>query len=240
MTATGDPYDALAPHYREYASKRDAYLSSVDAFVRQNMPARRESLLDVGSGDGLRAMALAAACGMGRVVLSDASAEMAARCRTLGAAAVWQVAAEALPDDGERFDVITCLWNVLGHLANSGARLSALGRMRNLLAPAGRLFLDVQNRHNAAAYGRWRVYGRMLLDAAKPDERRGDTRFDWKVGDKRVRGAGHLFTPAEIHGLIEAAGLRIVRRAAVNYATGRMSASALDGQLAFVCEAAGA
>ncbi len=238
MNAGGtDPYDALAPHYRSFAAGRAAYLAAVDAFVRENLPAARRSLLDVGSGDGVRAMALAQACGIGRVVLSDASAEMAERCRALGAAAVWAVPAQELPES-EPFDVVTCLWNVLGHVPGHDARVAALRRMARALAPGGRLFLDVQNRHNAAAYGWWRVVGRLALDAVRPDERRGDTSFDWRIGDRTLRGHGHLFTPAEIGGLLRESGLRPLRRVAIDYLTGARSASALRGQLAFVCEAA--
>ena len=42
-----DIYDALAPHYREYADKRSAYLAAVDDFVLEQSaggrgePARR-------------------------------------------------------------------------------------------------------------------------------------------------------------------------------------------------------
>ncbi len=232
-----DPYDALAPHYRSFASGRAAYLAAVDAFVRENLPPAPRSLLDVGSGDGVRAMALAASCGIGRVVLSDASAAMVERCRALGAADVWAVPAQDLPAT-ETFDVVTCLWNVLGHVPGRVARLAALRRMREALAPGGRLFLDVQNRHNAAGYGWWRVLGRIAIDALMPDERRGDTSFDWRIADKTLRGHGHLFTPAEVSSLLREAGLRPLRRVAIDYMTGARSASALRGQLAFVCDAA--
>jgi len=232
-------YDAMAADYRDYAARRANYLGSVDAFIRQQMPASARSLLDVGSGDGHRAMALARECGIDRVVLTDVSSEMVRRCRALGATDVWQVAAQALPDNGMRFDAITCLWNVLGHLQGRQDRIAALRRMRDMLAPGGRVFLDVQNRHNATAYGWGRVLTRVVLDALRPDDRRGDTVFDWKVGDKTIRGSGHLFTPQEIGGLLSEAGLDIVSRSTFDYATGKQSGSALLGQLVFVCRAGG-
>lgn len=234
-----DPYDALAPHYRDYAGKRAAYLAAVDAFVREHVPRGARALLDVGAGDGVRAMALARACGIGEVVLSDASAEMATRCRALAPAAVWEVPAQDLPDDGRRFDVVTCLWNVLGHIPTRCDRRAALTRMAQLLAPDGRIFVDVQNRHNQAAYGRWRVRGRVVLDALWPDERRGDTSYDWHIGERTFRGHGHLFTPAEIESLLAEARLRVVARAAIDYATGASSSDPLRGQLAFACASMG-
>lgn len=231
-------YDALAPDYQEYAAKRAAYLRSVDAFIRERVPSSARRLLDVGSGDGVRAMALARACVFETVVLSDVSAEMVRRCQALGPSAVWHAPAQALPDEGVSFDVITCLWNVLGHVPTRAERLMALGRMRALLAGGGQLFVDVQNRHNAAAYGRGRVLARVVLDRLWPDERRGDTSFDWKVGSRTVRGHGHLFTPSEIATLLRQAGFRIAERVAIDYATGERSRSPLRGQLVFVCVAA--
>lgn len=230
-------YDIMAPDYRDYAAKRSAYIDAVDGFVRAWMLPSARRMLDVGSGDGVRAMTLAAACGIETVVLSDVSTEMVQRCRTLGAAAVWHAPAQALPDESAGFDAITCLWNVLGHVSTRSDRVAALRRMRALLAPGGRLFVDVQNRHNAAAYGRWRVCGRVVVDMLWPDERRGDTSFDWHVGGRAVRGHGHLFTPAEIGGLLHEAEFHVVARCAIDYATGRKSDSPFLGQLAFVCDA---
>jgi len=233
-----DPYDVLAPYYREYAGKRAIYLAAVDEFVREQMPASATSLLDVGSGDGVRAMALARSCGIDTIVLSEASREMVERCRALRPSEVWPTAAQQLPEHGSRFDAITCLWNVLGHVPTRADRVAALRRMRALLSCGGRLFLDVQNRHNAAAYGWMRVMARAVLDRVAPDERRGDATFTWHVGGVDVRGHGHLFTPAEIARLLREAGLAAVRRVAIDYASGVRSESPFRGQLAFVCKAA--
>jgi len=228
-------YDALAPAYREYAARRSAYLDAVDALVREQMPRGARRLLDVGSGDGVRAMALARGYGIETIVLSDVSSEMVQRCNALGATDVWQLPAQALPRDGMRFDAITCLWNVLGHVPTRDDRIEALRRMRGLLGPGGRLFLDVQNRHNATAYGWARVLLRCGHDALWPDERRGDTVFNWRIGERTIRGNGHLFTPAEINALLRKAELRIFSRHSIDYATGQRSKSPLRGQLVFVC-----
>ncbi len=233
MSPATDIYDRLAPHYREYAGRRAAYLEAVDRFVLENIPAGAESLLDAGAGDGVRGMALARARGIRRVVLCDPSAEMAARCRALGAADVWQVPIENLPANGAGFDVILCLWNVLGHVGSSD-RTRALRRLRDVLTNGGVLLLDVNNRHNAAAYGWVRVAGRALIDRIAPDETRGDTTFEWRVGGESLPAKGHLFTPAEIEAAIAASGLRIVRRLAIDYATGARSRFAWKGHLVFM------
>jgi SAM-dependent methyltransferase len=234
LSGLPDIYDALAPHYREYAGRRAAYLAAVDRFVLENLPTGADSLLDVGAGDGVRAMALARAGGIRRVVLCDSSSEMAARCRSLAPAEVWELPAEALPVAAGCFDVIFCLWNVLGHLENGAARAVALDRMKALLAERGVIFLDVNNRHNAAAYGWVRVAGRAVIDFLRPDERRGDASYEWRIGERAFPAMGHLFTPREIGGLIAGSGLTVRKRLAVDYETGERSDLPWRGQLVFM------
>ena len=230
---SSDIYDALAPHYREYAERRSAYLSSVDWFILDHAPAGASSMLDVGSGDGVRAMALARQLEVSTIILSDHSKEMAVRCRALGPTDVWQAAAQDLPDTDRRFDVITCLWNVLGHLPDRANRIKALTRMKGLLSDRGVIFFDVNNRHNASAYGWGKVLGRIIIDTLHHDDRRGDASFDWRIGDKVFPAMGHLFTPAEIDTIITASGLRTDARIAVDYASGAVSRSPLRGQLVY-------
>ena len=228
-----DMYDSLAPYYRDYAEKKTAYLSAVDRFILDYASSLPSSMLDVGSGDGVRAMALAKKLGVSSVVLSDYSPEMAARCRVLGPRDVWQTAAQDLPETDRRFDIITCLWNVLGHLPDRDSRIKALARMKALLSDQGIIFFDVNNRHNAVAYGWIKIICRIVVDSLQPDDRRGDTSFDWKIGEKVFPAMGHLFTPEEIESIIRESGLQIRERIAVDYTSGAVSRSPLKGQLVY-------
>ena len=228
------PYDPLAPYYREYAERKSVYLNAVDQFILGRVPSGAESLLDVGAGDGVRGMALARQMKMKYTVLCDSSAEMAARCREQDASDVWERAAEDLPDMEKRFDVIICLWNVLGHLPSRVERVGALTKMKNLLKDQGRIFFDVNNRHNASSYGRLRVLARIVIDAVYFDERRGNATFDWEINGKTYPGMGHLFTPREIESTIGESGLRVMERRSIDYATGIVSDSSLMGQLVYM------
>lgn len=225
-------YDHLAPHFRAYSEARAAYLGSIDRLILRRLPAGATSLLDVGSGDGVRAARLAARCSVSRLVLSDPSEEMVNSCRGLeGAAEVWHVAAEELPYVTERFDIITCLWNVLGLVSGAGQRAEALRRMRSLLSPEGRIFLDVNNRYNARAYGRLRTAGRVLYDLLRPSDANGDVSFSWRVGGKAIETRGHVFRPGEMKRLIEKSGLKVTARHVVDYETGELRGSTFAGQL---------
>jgi SAM-dependent methyltransferase len=227
-------YDKLAQHFRSYSEARAAYLDSIDRLILRHVPAGATSLLDVGSGDGVRAARLAAQCSVSRLILSDPSEEMVSRCRLLeGVAEVWHVAAEELPDAGECFDVITCLWNVLGLVSDTALRVEALRRMRSLLSPEGRIFLDVNNRYNARAYGRLRTAGRVLYDLLRPSDANGDVSFSWRLGGELIETRGHVFRPGEMKRLIEGAGLKVMNRHAVDYETGQLRKSAFAGQLLY-------
>ena len=232
--STLSAYDALAPHYREYASKRSAYHQGVDGFILPRFPNGPRRMLDLGAGDGVRGVALARQAGIAQLVLCDASVEMVAHCRSLNAGEVWHSSATALPANAAPFDVITCLWNVMGHLDGSAARIAALGEMRRLLTPEGRIFLDVNNRHNAAAYGRRKVLGRRIWDALLFNEANGDVNFEWDIAGRKFPASGHLFVPAEMRRNIRAAGLTILDSVAVDYSTGQVSKRLTEGQLLFV------
>lgn len=189
----------------------------------------------MGAGDGVRGMAIARARNITQVVLCDASAEMVRSCKSLAPTEVLHVKAESLPSFPRGFDVVLCLWNVLGHVEGTQNRIRALTKMRQSLTdPRAVLFLDVNNRHNSAAYGALRVGGRRFLDWIWPDERRGDTRFTWKFGQKEIAGSGHLFTYAEMLSLFSAAGLRIREEVFVDYITGAESKRKTDGQMVFM------
>ena len=69
---TAEPYDRLAPHYRRFAETRATYLDAVDRYVIEHArPGGR--MLDVGSGDGVRAVRIARAIGASYLVLSEPS-----------------------------------------------------------------------------------------------------------------------------------------------------------------------
>ena len=231
---SADIYDALAPYYREYAGKKSAYLASVDGLVLENIPDGANSLLDVGSGDGVRGMAIAKRKGIGYTVLCEPSAKMADLCRKLGPSEMWQKSAGEISETSKHFDVILCLWNVLGHIPGRTERVKALTRMRTLLSDGGAIYIDVNNRHNASAYGALTVILRRAADFIAPYERRGDTCFEWKVGGKVFPAMGHLFTPCEINGIIRESGLSINKMVTVDYADGKVSESPYRGQLFFM------
>ncbi len=234
---TGGIYDRMAPHYRAYAEQKSTYIEAVDHRILNNLPLGAQTMLDVGAGDGVRGLALAKAAGITRLVLAEPSAEMVRLCHRNGATEVWEGTADDLPETHQPpFDVITCLWNVMGHIPNGPARVRALKKMKSLLAPSGKIFMDVNNRHNAHAYGTLTVLGRRVMDRMAPDEKKGDVSFLWKINGEEIPANGHLFTPAEVRELVKQAGLELTQSLAIDYKSGASSTDLTKGQMFFIIE----
>ena len=227
------PYDELAAHYRSVSAARAAYLRAVEEIIIRRIAGNAASLLDVGSADGHRAMRIAQSAHISNVVLVEPSASMRNLCRQNTQAVVWPLRAEELPEAEERFSVITCLWNVLGHVETNQKRLAALTRMRRLLSDDGVIFIDVNNRYNAVNYGVLPTVGRMLYDFIAPSETNGDAQVTWRFGEQQIRSPTHVFTPREIAKLLYDADLIVKQKFAVDYRTGHVRGSTLAGQLLF-------
>lgn len=230
-----DAYDLLAPWYRCISEERLPYLCRVEDIVIRCAP-RGGAMLDVGAGDGWRAMRIARSAELSRVVLLEPSAGMRAQCP--GGVEIWPCSVPEIPETAPPFDIITCLWNVLGHVPETWQRERMLAEMRKRLAPGGAIFLDVSHRYNAASYG-WRMtFLRMALDFLLPSNRRGDVVVSWNAGGKTVRTHGHVFTHREIRRLVRSAGLKIIGRWVVDYETGIQRRMPLSGHLLYQLAAA--
>ena len=239
-------YDLLAAHYAGISQRREAYLLSVEREIAARIPARSSSILDVGAGDGIRTVRIASQAGIMRIVLVEPSAGMSAKSGDC--AEVWPVRAEDLvqhckenvgtfesswPHISERFDVITCLWNVLGHVA-AEKRGCTLRAVAQLLNQNGRFFIDVNHRYNSRAYGIVPTCARWVRDHLFPRESNGDVLANWNVGESSISTYGHVFTHREIVRLATAAGLELEERIIINYEDGRIQRFTSQGNLLYV------
>jgi 2-polyprenyl-3-methyl-5-hydroxy-6-metoxy-1,4-benzoquinol methylase len=225
-------YDRVAPVYARLAEERRAYLDAVERLVVAEIPPGSRSLLDAGTGDGVRALRIARAAGLRDLVLLEPSAAMRSRCPS--EATVWAMRAEDLAGQQGSFDVITCLWNVLGHVFPAAARVEVLRQFARLVAPAGKIFIDVNHRYNARQYGVLAVAGRLLRDRVSPDDRHGDVTVTWNIEGSPCATTGHVFTGREMTALAKAAGLSVEKRFVVDYATGQLRRYSLAGSLLYV------
>lgn len=225
-------YDRIGPVFGRIAEKRRAYLDGIDQLVISEIPPGSRSMLDVGSGDGARARRIAKARDIGELVLVEPSVPMQrrngsdAKIRTLRAEELRLI-------DGE-FDVITCLWNVLGHIFPSASRVEVLRQFARLASPHGSIFIDVNHRYNARHQGAIRTALRYLRDHLNWNDTNGDVMVAWNVEDLRCTTRGHVFTHREFRSLADAAGLSIDQQFVVDYATGARRRWSFEGHLLYV------
>ena len=225
-------YDRIAPIFADLAEQRRPYLDRIDQLVSSGIPAGSRSMLDVGSGDGARARRIAQTRGIAELVLLEPS--LAMQGNGLADATVWTMRAEELHSVKAEFDAVTCLWNVLGHIAPSKSRIEVLRQFGRLLSRTGRIFIDVNHRYNARHYGSLRTALRFFRDRISWDETNGDVEVAWDVEETRCTTAGHVFTDKEFRCLSLAAGLRIEKMLVVDYATGELRRQIWEGNLLYV------
>ncbi len=227
-------YDRLAPHYSQFSNRRAAYLRSVEAHIQSRIPAGAASLLDIGAGDGSRTLRIAAAANLFRVVLLEPSSGM--RSALPECAELWPVRCEAVQvsNISQRFDVITCLWNVLGHVQGAPTRARALGVAAELLSPGGLLFVDVIHRYNLPSYGLVMTAARWLRDQLAPSDTSGDVVDKWQTAAGEIKAYGHVFADREVRKLAESAGLECLERIVIDYETGATRRVGCLGNLLYV------
>jgi 2-polyprenyl-3-methyl-5-hydroxy-6-metoxy-1,4-benzoquinol methylase len=235
MTIPLDPveaYDRIAPVFASLVEQRKPYLDSVDRIVMAEISPGSRSLLDVGSGDGTRARRIARSCGIAELTLVEPSVAM--RGGGPAGASVRTMRAEELHGLRAEFEIITCLWNVLGHVSKAADRVEALRQFARLLAPRGKIFVDVNHRYNARHYGMLRTALRFLHDLLFQSENNGDVVVSWDAGGTRCTTTGHVFTHREFRRLCRAAGLTIEKIFVVDYATGQLRKWKFEGHLLYV------
>jgi len=236
-------YNRLAPEYGRLATRRARYLEAVEDLIVSRIPPDSRSMLDIGAGDGLRAARIARRAGLADLVLLEPSTQM--RSLQPPGLEAWPLRLEELDAGhpelaGRRFDVMTCLWNVLGHVKRATDRARGLAQLGSLLSPGGVLFVDVNHRYNTRAYGLLRTAARAAWDLLRPSETNGDVVVEWELGEGRCTTRGHVFTHSEMQALAQAAGLAVTQRLAVDYETGRPAPSTWQGNLLYVLQAQGA
>jgi 2-polyprenyl-3-methyl-5-hydroxy-6-metoxy-1,4-benzoquinol methylase len=226
-------YDRLAPQYEELRRRREAYLHSVEDSIIARLRRSAAALLDLGAGDGSRAARIARAAGIDRIVLLEPSSGMSKLSATRFE--LWPLRADELDAAtiAERFDVITCLWNVLGHLPDGQKRIRVLKTAAQLLSAKGNLFVDFIHRYNVRSYGVLCTAARWLEDRVIPRESNGDVVATWNLNGKNISTCGHVFSHREIMLLAASAGLQLEERLIIDYQTGERRSFPCLGNLLY-------
>lgn len=227
-------YTQFASSYDSYAAKRKGYLSAVNSFIKKEIGSA-EHVVDIGAGDGNRLTEVIRLIGHSvDATLVDNSDGMINALKKAGFPKVIK-ADIASPEFhlNEEYDIAFCLWNVLGHIPTDKGRGAALSNIAKLLKKDGYLFLDVNNRYNAAHYGIAAVARNILRDLFRPRAENGDFKLSVDISGHLVETSVHIFSPIEMEKLIRSAGLKVVKRTVINYETGRTVNNTWSGQLVY-------
>jgi len=151
MVSSKELYNKFAPYYRRYSKEKIAYINSVDKLILKNLPARVGEVLDVGCGDGIRGVSLFKRIGGEKMLMIDSSDEMVKLAKKLTSQEIrvkrFDISLQKPKLEGQ-FNIILCLWNVLGHIPSTSQRLTALENIKRVLGKSGKIYIDISNRYN--------------------------------------------------------------------------------------------
>ncbi len=231
MSKSKNMYSLLADNYSDYANIKNKYIQRVDSLIINNCQKSPLNYLDIGTGDGKRAINIAKLVKAKYTVLSDSCEEMLANVEK-------NIADEVILYDitekyffKRKFDLITALWNVFGHIDNEESRLTSLYNIYNILEDGGRFYFDVNNRYNIDNYGLGNVLINIFRDIIPFFNDSGDFNFEINVNGKSVPSFVHIHSPFEIFTLIKKTKFQVNKVYVIDYENGTLKNSYFKGQL---------
>ncbi|MGJ8652856.1 MAG: class I SAM-dependent methyltransferase [Opitutaceae bacterium] len=230
MKTSEQYYNELAERYRSVSESRKQFLNAVDQYVinAASKICSGVRYLDVGAGDGYRSLKIVNSIKPSHTTLLDNSEEMAGKIPK-GENLDVVIAHIQEFEPKVQYDLITCLWNVLGHFASVSERRMFFEKAKKVLSTEGRLILDVNNRYNIAEYGYQNVMDNLTKDL------RGDSESGWfnlKDADNETRV--YIHAPCEIDKMVEDAGLEVEEVIYFDYRTGESRDTFFEGQLLYL------
>lgn len=226
-------YDKLAFEYRDYSHSRSVYLGAVDSVVKQYLKPNC-SVIDFGSGDGVRINNITAGI-TSNLCLVENSDNMLIKIKEQfpHVLVLNQDFSDTNFETNNKYDIATCLWNVLGHLGNEQRVLTGLTNIRKSVRKNGIVILDINNRHNISQY-KIKAVKNIIKDVFTYKFANGDIKFNISINGQNIPSYVHIFNKHEIEKLIDAAGFEIKSGVYINYANGDIEKSPLFGQLCYI------
>jgi 2-polyprenyl-3-methyl-5-hydroxy-6-metoxy-1,4-benzoquinol methylase len=228
-------YDKFAPSYRGYSEKKEPYLKKIEEIISSWHFSRKNRVLDVGCGDGIRGIKIFKKAKFKAIDFIDSSEEMVKLCKKNTRMPSYTVdISTGIPDVLKTYDAVLCLWNVMGHIPTEKKRQNALINMAKLLTKHGYLFMDISNRYNMNYYGYQTVLNNIKKDYQNKHES-GDVSYEITLENgEKLPTSSHFFTSFEIEKLVNKAGLAIEKVYYIDYQNGTEVNSFFEGQLFYV------
>lgn len=229
MKESKEYYNILSEHYDSETKSRLKYLNKIDGYVVEKCNNKVvQHYLDVGSGDGRRSLKIAKNVVVkGLIYLVDNSEKMLDKTNLNEKVSVLNISVDELNSD-IKFDLITCLWNVLGHFPNKKSRVDFFKKIESLLSDDGAFIFDVNNRYNIAQYGKENVANNIKSDALNTENSGWYT-----LGKKPNQTKVYIHSPFDIYDYIESTNLVVDETRYINYDSGFEVNTFFEGQLLY-------
>jgi SAM-dependent methyltransferase len=222
-------YNAIAKDYDLLSNERMKYLNAIDdIIISDNKFKMIINYLDIGSGDGRRSIKIINSLNPISSTLVDDSSKMLNQIKLKKNLNLINNSFFDLETD-DKFDLITCLWNVVGHIDSKMLRKRFFHLVEKKLNLEGVIYFDVNNRYNISQYGYSNVMKNLEMDFLYPSERNGV--FNIGVGEKKTTVFIH--NPFEVADYIKDLKLEIQNIYFIDYNTGEIKDTFFEGQLLY-------
>lgn len=217
-------YEKIKDNFKVISKEKNNYISSIDSIIINKINKDVNKFLDIGTGDGSRAIKISKHIGAKKIYLLE-------NCPEMINPIYYNKDINIIEDDilnfktEEKFDVITCLWNVLGHIQGKSDRYLAINKMYNYLAKDGLLFIDVNNRYNLKNYGLINFLKNIKKDISNSKEAGF---YNLKIENSSTSVYIHL--PFEINKIAKEVGFKTIEQKFINYDNGMIEKNFLGGQ----------
>lgn len=221
-------YNSISSEYFIYREQRKPYLDKVDSIIINDFRDKAKKILDVGAGDGLRGVKIFKNIQADVICLVEESNEMATNIKKINGVDIFVGSIQQFNSD-KKFDIILCLWNVLGHVKTFNERISILKLLKSYLSENGVIVIDFNNRYNYIHYG----ITQALRNIVKSIFKREAGWFIVNNRDGTMQSPVYIHNYFEIKNIILKAGLHIEKLTIIDYDNGRIKNNLFQGQYLF-------
>lgn len=227
MKSSKEYYNQIANNYHAQSNARIDYLNAIDDLIVQQFESVEiGNYLDIGAGDGRRGIKISKALNINNTVLLDESSNMLKGIQKFQ----MKIINDSVFNIGDttKYDLITCLWNVIGHFESRSQRFQFFSKIDQLLNRHGVLIFDVNNRYNVINYG----FDNVMNTISKERNKKSDVGW-YDIGNGNQKTKVYVHSPFDIDDYLVNTNLRVENTWYINYETGKMERTFFEGQLCY-------
>lgn len=221
-------YDNLSKTYDQISEKRKKYLDSIDQeiliFLRS---INVSSILDVGLGDGRRSNKYIKTLNFSEKNFYGLEPSLKMYLKALNNFKeinnIFNKNIESY-ETNKKFNVIMCLWNVIGHVSNLEIFIKKISK---LSGNNGYFIFDFNNIFNIQTYGIYNFVSNLLLSSFK-------NKFSYKIMNENNDTVVNYYNPRYISKILSLNNFQIIKKIHINYQSGAIG-NFLNGQILLIC-----